>query len=402
MIQQTLQVGGHQNVHAGRGGLEELPLCRISTGGEEVGQDVVLIGGADQLTHGQTHALGIVACQNVAEVARRHTEVHGIAEGDLAGLEQLCVSGKVVDDLRYKAAPVDGVCAGQANAPLFQLGGNSLVAKDLFHAGLGIVKVAAHGVDCHVGTLLGGHLQALDLAGAARGVEHRDFHTGDIVVTVQGCLAGVTAGGHQDQGLFGAAQILFGFHQQAGHQLQGVILEGTGGAMPQFQGIGVPFHRGKIARLAAKSLTVGGAGGLGQKFRRIIRQIFPDHSCGQCRIIQLTQGSDVHLRKALGNKQAALIGQALGDRLRRGHFTIRVSGTEELHIVAPFSAQDAQRGPALLWQSPLLCPYISHRNALHARKAPLIICTIQRPLSRGNTSATSNRTGASLRPFCCR
>ena len=37
--------------------------------------------------------------------------------------------------------------------------------------------------------------------------------------------------------------------------------------MPQFQGVGVPFHRGKIARLAAKSLTVGGAGGLGQKFR---------------------------------------------------------------------------------------------------------------------------------------
>ena len=43
----------------------------------------------DRLTHGQTHALGIVACQNVAEVASGHTEVHGIAEGDLAGLEQL-------------------------------------------------------------------------------------------------------------------------------------------------------------------------------------------------------------------------------------------------------------------------------------------------------------------------
>ena len=402
MIEQALQIGGHQNIHAGRSGLEEFPLGSISTGGQEVGQDVVLIGSADQSAHRQAHLLCIVARQNIAKISRRHTEVHLVTKAHLPHLEQLGVGGKVVNDLRHQTAPVDGVCTGQADVPLCQLGSNGRVAKDLLHAGLGIIEVAAHSVDRHIFAFLGHHLQALDLTGAARGEEHCDLHTRDIVVAIQRGLAGIAAGRHQDQCFLGAVKIFLCLYQQLRHQLQGVILEGAGGAMPQFQGVGVPFHRGKIARLAAKSLTVGGAGGLGQKFRRIIRQIFPDHSCGQCRIIQLTQGSDVHLRKALGNKQAALIGQALGDRLRRGHFTIRVSGTEELHIVAPFSAQDAQRGPALLWQNPLLCPYISHRNALHARKAPLIICTIQRPLSRGFTSATSKRTGASLRPVRCK
>ena len=66
MVQQALQIGGHQNVHAGRGGLEELPLCGVSTGGEEIGQHVVLVGGADQLAHRQTHLLCVITGKDIA------------------------------------------------------------------------------------------------------------------------------------------------------------------------------------------------------------------------------------------------------------------------------------------------------------------------------------------------
>ena len=111
--------------------------------------------------------------------------------------------------------------------------------------------------------------------------------------------------------------------------------------MPQLQGIGIPFYRCKPACLASKSFTVGSAGRLRKELRRIIRKIFPDHCRCKGRILQPAQGFYIHLRKACGNKQSALIGQTLCDRLRRGHFAVVVSGTEELHIVAPFSPQDA-------------------------------------------------------------
>ena len=219
VIEQALQIGGHQNIHAGRSGLEEFPLGSISTGGQEIGQDVVLIGSADQSAHRQAHLLCIVARQNIAKIARRHTEVHLVAKAHLPCLEQLGVGGKVVNDLRHQTAPVDGVCTGQADVPLCQLGSNGRVAKDLLHAGLGIIEVTAHSVDRHIFAFLGHHLQALDLTGAARGEEHRDLHTRDIVVAIQRGLAGIAAGRHQDQCFLGAVKIFLCLHQQLRHQL---------------------------------------------------------------------------------------------------------------------------------------------------------------------------------------
>ena len=177
------------------------------------------------------------------------------------------------------------------------------------------------------------------------------------MVAVQSCLAGVAAGSHQDQGLFGAAQILFGFHQQAGHQLQGVILEGAGGAMPQFQGIGVPFHRGKIACLAAKSSPVGAAGGLGQEGGVVIGQVLPHNGCCQRGVVQPAQGFYIHLRKTFRHKQTALIGQPLCDRLRRSYFAVLISGTEKLHGHRSFSPRNVPGTFPVVRQSPRFAAY---------------------------------------------
>ena len=259
--------------------------------------------------------------------------------------------------MRHKTAPVDGVGAGKTDVALFQFGSNDLIAEHLLYAGLGIVEVAAHGINRHISALLRCHLQTLDLAGAASGVEYGDLHTGDIMVAVQRSLAGVAAGGHKDQGLFSATQILFGLHQQLGHQLQGVILKGAGRAVPQLQGIGVPFHRGKIACLAAKSSPVGAAGGLGQEGGVVIGQVLPHNGGCQRGVIQPAQGFYIHLRKTFRHKQTALIGQPLRDCLRRSYFAVLISGTEKLHGHRSFSPRNVPGTFPVVRQNPRFAAY---------------------------------------------
>ena len=402
MIEQALQIGRHQNIHAGRSGLEEFPLGSISTGGQEIGQDVVLIGSANQSAHRQAHLLCIVARQNITKIARRHTEVHLVTKAHLPCLEQLGVGGKVVNDLRHQTAPVDGVCTGQADVPLCQLGSNGRVAKDLLHAGLGIIEVAAHSVDRHIFAFLGHHLQALDLTGAARGEEHRDLHTRDIMVAIQRSLAGIAAGRHQDQCFLGAVKIFLCLHQQLRHQLQGVILEGAGRAVPQFQRVHLIRNRGQITRLSVKGRAIGGLGGLLQELLRIIGQILPHDGSSHLGVIQRTDRLDIHLREALRNKQTALIRQALCNGLRGTHHAVMISRAEKLHCRRSFLPAGPALAPCLRQRQKPFSAF-SHRCTPHyAVNAPFIICTIQRPLSRGITSATSKRTGSSLCPVCWR
>ena len=397
MVEQTLEVRGHEDVHAGRSGLIELPLCGVSTGGKEVGQDVVLVGGADQLADGQAHLLCIVAGQNIAEVSGGDAEIGLVAEDNFSRLEQLGISGEVIDDLRHEAAPVDGIGTGKADVPLGQSGRNGFITEDLLHAGLGVVEIAAHSINGDICTLLRGHLQTLDLAGAARGVEHGDLDARDVVVAVQRGLAGVAAGRHEDEGLFGAGEVLLCLHEEFRHQLKGIILEGTGRAVPQLKGIGIALHRGQITGLAAEGFTISRASSLSEEVFRVVGQIFADDGSGQLRIIQLAQCLHVHLRKAFRDEQAALIRQALCDRLRGGHNAGMVSRAEKFHRYRSFLPKGPSLGLVVRQRSrAVFLPFPTGTSCYFAQKAPFIICTIQRPLSRGTTSATSKRTGSSL------
>ena len=342
MVQQAFQVRRDQNIHAGRSGfVERAPGC-VSTGGEEVGEDIVFVGSADQLAHGQAHLLGVIARQNVAEVAGGDAEIHCVAQRDLPRLEKLGVGGKIIDDLRDQTAPVDGVGAGQADVPLCQLGSNGRVAEDPLHAGLGVVKVAVHCIDGDIIALLRGHLQALDLAGAARGEEHGDLDAGDVVVTIQRGLAGIAAGRHQDQRLLSAAQILLGLHQELRHQLKGIVLECTGRAVPQLQRIDLVRHVGQIARLAVKCFAIGGLCRLCEELLRIIGQVLAHDGRSHFGVIECTNRCNVHFRKALRNKQTALVRQALCNGLRSIYHTVSVSRTEKLHCRRSFSSAGPQ------------------------------------------------------------
>ncbi len=114
-----------------------------------------------------------------------------------------------------------------------------LVGEEGLHPGLGIVKIAVDGAHAHVVPLLGLHLQGLDRRDAVLGIKHQDFGPVHVLETLQGGLARVTGGGDQDAHRL----LLLVFHQGGGEQvwqhLQGHILEGRSGAMPQLQAIGI-------------------------------------------------------------------------------------------------------------------------------------------------------------------
>ncbi len=80
----------------------------VAPGLERALEDVVGVGGDDQLPDRQAHALGAIAREDVAEIAG------GDDEGHLAMRRaERRSGGEVVDDLRDDAAPVDRVDAAQ-------------------------------------------------------------------------------------------------------------------------------------------------------------------------------------------------------------------------------------------------------------------------------------------------
>jgi hypothetical protein len=99
---------------------------------ERAAQNVVVVGGDDQLVDRQAHALGGIAGEDVAEIAGRHGEGHrpvGGAERD--------GGGEIIDDLGHDAGPVDRVHARQLNTHR-----GSVVVEHVLHQALAVVEVA--------------------------------------------------------------------------------------------------------------------------------------------------------------------------------------------------------------------------------------------------------------------
>ena len=344
MGQQTLQIGGNENVHGGRSGLVELPAGIITTGGDEVRQHVVFVGGAHQAAHRQPHLFGVPACQNIPEVAGGHTEIHRFAPLYRALPGQTEVGIEIVDDLRHQTAEVDGVGAGQADAAGGQSLGHIGITEHPLDAGLGIVKVSGNRVDAHVVTGLGGHLQALNLAGARVGIEHLNFNAVQPGVARQRRLAGIAAGRHQNPGGLGALQAALALHQQAGHQLQRIVLEGTGGAVPQLQRIQAIPHLDGPARVFTESRTVGGLRGRFQKFRGIIRQKARKDLFGQFRVAEVLPALQIRLGEIFGYVQAAARSQTAHDGLGGIDGFLRVTSAVKFHKNTSFNPPQRRVG----------------------------------------------------------
>ena len=336
MVQKTLQVAGDQDIHGRRSRLVEGAAGIIGTGLDEVGQDVILVGSANQLAHRQAHLLGIITGQDIAKVSGRHAEVHRLSPGNIALLHQAEVGIEVVHDLRHQATPVDGVCAGQADIALFQFFSNRSIAKHAFHAGLGIVKVAVHGIDGYVISCLGGHLQALDFAGTGIGIEHFDLNARQACITSQCSLAGIAGGCHQNAGRFGAAQVFFGLNQQFGHQLERIVLEGAGRAVPQFQRVQAIVNLLDITRLTGKGISISCSGSFTQESRVIICQKASQNFLGKFRVAEGFPIFQLCLGERGGNEQAAVRCQTAENGLRRRNDGVGIACALELHNQTPY------------------------------------------------------------------
>ena len=218
-IQQPLQIGGNEDVHAGGHGLEEGAVGVVGAVGEEIGEHVVAVAGADQAAHRQAHPLGVIAGQDVAEIAGGHHEVHGLPRADRPGVHQVGIGGEIIDHLGSQAAKVNRVGRGGELSQPLHLFLKGLVREELFDPALGIVKIAPNPQHMGVVPLGGGHLQGLNVADAAVGIKHGAAGAGHVSKALQSGLARIAAGGYQNADLPALVVFFGGQGDEVGQEL---------------------------------------------------------------------------------------------------------------------------------------------------------------------------------------
>ena len=236
------------------------------------------------------------------------------------------------------AAPVDGVSRGEEVPSLGQVRPELLVGKEDLHSRLGVVKVAVDGADSHVVPLLGLHLQSLDLRHAVLGIEHQDLGPVHILKALQGRLAGVAGGRHQDANRLLLPVLPQGGRQQVGQDLQGHVLKGRGGAVPQLQAVGVVVQAVERGHPVVVEL-LGRVAGLGEGRQLLLGKVLQEelhHRHGPLAIglaPQVLQQLASELGEDLGGQQAAVPGQPLGNGLAGGQVNRLISRAYIIHSI---------------------------------------------------------------------
>ena len=313
--EQALEVGAHEDVHRGRDGLVEGAAAVVGARGDEVGEHVVCVGGHHERAHGQAHELGVVAGQHVTEVARGHAEVDRVAGREVARSRELRVGVEVVGYLRHEAAHVDGVGARQHHVLAREALPQRAVGEDALDLGLGVVEVAADGADGHVGAALGGHLEVLDVGDLAVGVEDGDAGAGHVGEALERGLAGVAARGGHDHDA--AAVALAGHAHELRQHLQGHVLEGARGAVPELEHPLVAAAHGGRHGGGVEVLAIGGAHAPGDLVGREVVEQVPQHEAGA---VLVGAGQQLVERRCprgdvVSHEQAAIGGDALENGL---------------------------------------------------------------------------------------
>ncbi len=208
-----------------------------------------------------------------------------------------------------------------------QTGGESGIGEGRFDGVLAVVEVPVDPPDGHIGSAPGDHLQALGIRNSRGWIEDRDPHPGCVGETRQGGGTGIAGSGHQDQVFFRPVSPRrrlspdrFGEEQR--QDLQGHVLEGQGGAVPEFEdeaAVADLAHRsrGRIVEILAV--------GLGQKAgQALIGQIEPEtteNGPGPFGIGQAGQGDDLVERETgqrLRNVESPPVGDAPDDHFTEG------------------------------------------------------------------------------------
>ena len=296
-----------------------MTVAVIGAGAEKIGQYVVAVGGTNQTADRQPHQLCDVGGKNVAEVAGRHADVDLFTGHDRALRKQVAVCRNVVDDLRCKSAPVDGVCTGQEHAFFVQLLCNGRIRENLLHAGLCVVKVAADRADIDVCAGLRCHLQLLHAADTVHGVEDFDSDAVHVAVAFKRGFAGVARGGDEDHRI----ALFPGFIQRAAeqtrHQLERHVLEGAGRSVPELERIDAVIHFNERRCTAGEfHLSVCSFAVAAKFLFGIICEKFREHIYGSFDVGFVFQHQNLILRECgdlLRHKESAACGKSLFDCL---------------------------------------------------------------------------------------
>ena len=324
--QQALEVRGHHDVHRRRQGRVQGVLDVLIAAHEAV-QDVVAVGGHDQLVDRQAHVARQVAGEDVAEVAGRHREGHRTGRR-----AQLDGGVEVVDDLGHDPRPVDRVDRHQTGALEETLVGEA----GLDHL-LAVVEVAVDGDVVDVVALDGGHLATLHFGHAVVRVQDEDVDVLAGLAAFDGRRAGVAGGGADDH----HALVALGQHvvEQATQQLQGEVLEGQGRAVEQLQ------HP-----LVAVQLTQRRHGAVGEHRVGVFEDLLEvgvrdaagheraHHPEGQLVVRQAGPGGDLldgETRQVFRYVQTTVAGQAGEQHVFEIQGRRLATGTDIAHVIKP-------------------------------------------------------------------
>ncbi|MNE09985.1 hypothetical protein D3C80_1026800 [compost metagenome] len=314
-------------------------------------QDVVAVGGDDQLADRQAHVARQVAGEDVAEVAGGHREGHGTGRAaELQGRVE------VVDDLGHDPRPVDRVDRHQAGALEEALVGEA----GLDHL-LAVVEVALDRDVVDVVAEDGGHLAALHFGHAVVRVQDEDVDVLAAAAAFDGGRAGVAGGGAQDHHALAALDQHM--VEQAAEQLQGEVLEGQGRAVEQLQH---PLVAVQLAQRRHGVVVEGAVGFLEDLLEVGVGNAAGDegahHAEGQLVVRQAGPGGDFFLgeaRQVFRYVEAAVAGQASQQHVFEVQGRCLAAGTDIAHVLRPwFRAAGAggslggspRRRPAAAWR----------------------------------------------------
>ena len=233
--QKALEVAGNEDVHRRTHRPVKFTALVVCARADEIGEDVVFIGRADEFSDGQPHALGVIRREDVAEIARGNGEVDLFAHLRLPGRDEVEIRRKIIGDLRGEPSEIDGVCGREDVSPLFEFFRVLFAREDGLDRRLADVEIAADGNDVDVFPFLRRHLQFLHLADAVARVKDHDLDALGVFKTFERGFARIAAGSDEDEHLsFDPAQVA-ALAQQIRQQRKRHILERTGGTVEQFE-----------------------------------------------------------------------------------------------------------------------------------------------------------------------
>ena len=314
----AFEIAGDLDVHGGVDGGHDLALG-VDAGVVEAGEDVVFVGGEDEASDGEAHALGVPAGEDVAEVAGGDGELDGAGAGGFHDAEG---GIEIVDDLAEDAGPVDGVDGAEGVGVL-----EGEVVEEGFHEELAVVEAAVDGEVEDVVVEDGRHLPFLEGADAALGVHDEDADAVLAADAGDGGGAGIAAGGGED--IEAAPAFLEDFGEEAAEELEGDVLEGEGGAMEEFEDVDVADGADGGDFGMGERGVGGGEEGAEAFFGDVVGEEAYDFE-GEVGIVEVApiveEGGDVG--DAVGDEEAAVAGEAGHDGVLEGEGRLGAAGAD--------------------------------------------------------------------------